>query len=151
MSAIVPYVAAVAAASGVGGDQPNANLPANVLASCSSPVTVTVGYRFPVTGPGDVEALQGCTNWNDVGDYVDSKTPPFNPALFECMCSVTSGPNPTGGDAIDTWLSLGSNRSWVWSAAGTFQNGVWLIQVREIADTGNADSGNFTWDTEDGS
>lgn len=131
--------------------QPDAQMPASANSFCSSAGTVTIGFRFPSASPGDIEAFQGCTSWNDVGDYVASKGGQFDPDLWECMCSVNSGPNPTTGPALDTWLQLNVNRSWSWAAPGQFNSGNWTMSVREIANTGNTDSMTYTWNTEDGS
>lgn len=128
------------------GVQPQFNA---MFSFCSDPGTVNAGVRFNNNGTVDIQDNCGPfsfdQNFLTVGGFAGAADD------FEIMLSVAMFTGPTGGDAIDTFLPLTSNRSWTWSSPGTFDMGDWLIQVREVAVPANSDSEEYNWQVEDGS
>ena len=60
-------------------------------------------------------------------------------ADFEVMLTNDGGAtNPTSGPSLATWHQLNVNRTWTWTTAGP--TGTFTVDIREIADTGNAGS-----------
>lgn len=122
---------------------------ANTSSFCSSAGTVQVGIR--VNNDGTIDVRDNCGVFSFDHDYL-STTGAGEGDPFEVQCSVNSGTSPSSGPTLNTYHALTANRTWVWSATpGEFNSGSWRITVREVADTGNNDFGDYTWDTEDGS
>lgn len=115
---------------------------------CSSAGSSNAGVRFNNDGSVDVQSNCGAfsfdQNYLSIGGGTEGDD-------FEIMLSVDAFTGPTGGDSIDTWLPLTSNRSWTWTGFNEFNMGDWQIQVREVANISNNDSEIYGWQIEDGS
>jgi hypothetical protein len=117
---------------------------------CSNAGAVIAGVRFNNDGTIDIRG-QGCgpfafdQNFLTVGGFAGAADD------FEILLTVNAFSGPTGGDSIDTFLPLTSGRSWTWDDFMVFDMGDWGITVREVADTGNTDTDEYSWAVEDGS
>ena len=123
----------------------------NTNAFCSDPSFVDVAIRFLRDGTIDVQ--DNCSGFTYDQDYVTSGLPDATIGDdYEVMVTNTGGGTPpTGGPGLGIWLTINVSRTFDFSDIAAFENGTWTFQIREIADTGNTDTAEFDWDTEDGS
>jgi len=116
---------------------------------CSNAGVVNSGVRF--NNDGTVDIADNCgpltfdQNFLSVGGFGGAADD------FEIMLSVDAFTGPNGGDVIDTWLALTSGRTWTWDDVMVFDQGDWLLQVREVAVPSNNNSALYEWQVEDGS
>lgn len=67
-----------------------------------------------------------------------------NASNYEIRATKTAGVNPSGS-ALNTWLNLGTDRSWVVSQIGVgFKTSVLTIQIRETSGFTVLDSASMT-------
>lgn len=86
---------------------------------------------------GSYFALERIANWWLLAAGTAYGEGPFDPAdgaLFEVRATLVAGTVPTG-DAMNTWLSLGSDRSWQLSAVGTgaYADSLFHLEIRDAA------------------
>ena len=75
------------------------------------------------------------------GNWLDDLTG-LNTSLWECRATLAGGTNPNRGNAIGgSYLPMTSERTWgnIATVVGTITSTI-VIEIREIADTGNTDS-----------
>lgn len=120
----------------------------NSFAFCTSAGSSNVGIRL--NNDGTLDTQDNCGSFSFDQNYLSVGGGSEGDA-FEVMCSVDSFTGPNGGLAIDTWFALTSSRQWNWTGFNEFNNGIWRIDVREIAAPGNNGDAVFDWEVEDGS
>lgn len=75
-------------------------------ADATSPVNALA--QFQLESDGDIGATGGTNTVSDIGDWLAPKT---NFSDFECRLVQNSG-TALGGAALNTWLNLGTTRTW---------------------------------------
>lgn len=116
---------------------------------CSNAGNVEAGVRFNNDGSVEIRG-QGCGPFQFDQNYLSIGGGTEGDA-FEIMLSVNMFSDPTGGEALDTWLPLTSSKEWTWDGFSEFNDGDWQVQVREVLNISNIDSEAYVWSVEDGS
>lgn len=89
------------------GSRPNVTIPTTFLASAETINPSNPTAQFQLENDGDINATNTTNSVVDRGDWISPKQ---QMSQFECRFHVTSG--SLGSGTVDTWLNLGTTRTW---------------------------------------
>lgn len=109
-----------------------------------NPPNASVSYSLQ--SDGDIEKEEGLGNNSDIGDWLAPKSGMGN---YEVRATEVSGfvTVPTSS-AVDTWLSLGTTRTWYKESGSGLKEVVLLIEIRPAGGGAVLDSATITLQAE---
>lgn len=108
--------------------------------------TATAQYRL--SNDGSIDATQGTNTIQNVGFWFEDVD---SPSDYECR--ATADPGEVSSGTLNTWLSLGTSRTWTLSSptvSGVLEGEI-FVEIRRASDQVVLDSATITLQAERGS